>query len=63
MTAFVLAASLSSSRTASAADLDGERYAEPPYDEGAYGNEEYAPDRGDRDYSYDDRAPPEPPPG
>jgi hypothetical protein len=44
MTAFVLAASLSSLRTASAADLDGERYAEPPYDEGAYGNEEYGDD-------------------
>lgn len=84
MTAFVLAASLSSPRTASAADLDGERYAEPPYDEGAYGNGEYgddesyqqpsprygerygeapAPDRGDRDYGYDDRGPPEPPRG
>lgn len=77
MTAFVLAASLPFSRIASAADLDGDRYAEPPYDDGTYGNEEYGDDESDqqppsrygeappsdRDYGYDDRAPAEPPRG
>ncbi len=48
MTAFVLAASLPLSYAVSAADLDGEGYAEPPYDDGAYN------DRGYNDGGYGD---------
>ncbi len=52
MSACILAAALPLSRPAAAADLDGEGYVEPPYDEGAYGDADYdderAPPRHDR---------------
>jgi hypothetical protein len=44
MSACIFAAALPLSRPASAADLDGDGYAEPPYDDSAYGDGGYDDD-------------------
>jgi len=59
-TALALASSLAIARAASAADLDGDRYAEPPYDDDSrYGAPDYGGDERDAPPGRYSEAPPQ----